>query len=1041
MRRFLVAVTILVLAETAAPAADLRNFEDAALRAVQFVDENEGWAVGDEGVVWHTIDGGQSWERQPTGVRASLRSLHFHDPYLGWVVGRQELPNGRGSVGVILSTRDGGLHWRQVSVDVFPGLNRVQFTDVNTGFLAGDGSDQYPTGLFCTTDAGHTWKPVPGPRQPAWLAADFQDGRTGALAGAWGRLGILRGGNLDRADMEEIPGARAIAGIHVAGTRAVAAGQGGLVLISNDSAGARWSYAESQLPANVRAAWDFHAVHGAAGQVWAVGRPGSAILHSGDGGQSWEIQVTGQPLPLHGVFFANAARGWAVGELGSILHTSDGGKSWRVQQRGGQRAAALFLHARPDGLPLDTVAQLGGDDGYLVAGLRILGPDPASADASQACAEQRLAAGVRLAGGAAGEMLWQFPLPAHRARAGRPELVESWNALHAGQARQELVRQLVLALRIWRPDVAVTDSPEGQGGSPCETLTAEVLPAAVRLAADPQAFPEQLRQLGLQTWEVKKVYSRWERPSGAEVAYDLTRISLRLGGTIRDFVAPALAILSDTHSTLPPQRFYHLLESRITGAAGHRDLLQGLELAPGGAARRKLPPVEELAPQLEKKLREQKNLESLLAAPAGPLADPNRILAQVEPVLKHLPEDRGAQAAFALANQMVRLGRWELARELFLLMVNRYPAQPLSVDAYRWLIRYSTSGEARRRHELGQFWTETRTTVRPAEGLTASTTLTAKELPQEVRSRDTVTLGSLEETRRWYTEAIELGSRLTELGPLHANDPSIQFCLQTAERNLGHLDKAKEWYARFHADHAEGPWHDAAGAEIWLTTRLGSPPKPVAYCRQTATPPVLDGQFQDPCWPDQQVLVLRNAAGDTVKDYPTEARLAFDHNFLYVALRCRHPADRHVPPVKVRSPDADLRSYDHVSLLIDTDRDYSTYYRLEVDQRGCVCDDCWGDASWNPRWFVAFHGDREGWQAEIAIPMSELTGENVIPGKAWAFNLVRTLPGRGVQAWSMPAGVEPRPEGLGLLLFLEERGAQTAAPKAPVASTVSGRKN
>ena len=73
-------------------AADLRNFEDASLHAVQFWDTREGWAVGDEGVIWHTIDGGKHWERQPSGVRASLRSLHFLDPYTGWVVGREELP-------------------------------------------------------------------------------------------------------------------------------------------------------------------------------------------------------------------------------------------------------------------------------------------------------------------------------------------------------------------------------------------------------------------------------------------------------------------------------------------------------------------------------------------------------------------------------------------------------------------------------------------------------------------------------------------------------------------------------------------------------------------------------------------------------------------------------------------------------------------------------------------------------------------------------------------------------------------------------------
>ena len=71
-----------VLLWCATPAETLaqstRHIEDAALHAVQFVDDKEGWAVGDDGVIWHTIDGGQNWEDQESGVRSSLRSLYFH---------------------------------------------------------------------------------------------------------------------------------------------------------------------------------------------------------------------------------------------------------------------------------------------------------------------------------------------------------------------------------------------------------------------------------------------------------------------------------------------------------------------------------------------------------------------------------------------------------------------------------------------------------------------------------------------------------------------------------------------------------------------------------------------------------------------------------------------------------------------------------------------------------------------------------------------------------------------------------------------------
>src|SRR5215470_7406529 len=98
MRR-LSAVPVLLLAALAGPArAAAPAFDDAALHAVQFVDEREGWAAGDDGVLLHTIDGGKEWDRVPSGVRASLRSVCFLNPYVGYVAGREELPGG-GSAG------------------------------------------------------------------------------------------------------------------------------------------------------------------------------------------------------------------------------------------------------------------------------------------------------------------------------------------------------------------------------------------------------------------------------------------------------------------------------------------------------------------------------------------------------------------------------------------------------------------------------------------------------------------------------------------------------------------------------------------------------------------------------------------------------------------------------------------------------------------------------------------------------------------------------------------------------------------------------
>jgi len=256
---------------------------------------------------------------------------------------------------------------------------------------------------------------------------------------------------------------------------------------------------------------------------------------------------------------------------------------------------------------------------------------------------------------------------------------------------------------------------------------------------------------------------------------------------------------------------------------------------------------------------------------------------------------------------------------------------------------------------------------------------------------------------------------------LFANDPSIQFCLQASNRQLGEAKTAQAFYSAYSKDCPQGPWHDVAAQELWLATGTGKSPRPVAKCRFTAAKPYLDGKFDDPCWQEHSPLVLRDAIHETAKEFPTEAMLSYDDKFLYIALSCKHPAGQGLPPAKDRPRDADLRAFDRVSILLDLDRDYSTYCRLQVDQRGCVCEDCWGDVRWNPQWFVAVRSEETGWYIEAAIPLHELTGDPIARGSAWACNIVRILPGRGIQAWSTPAGIQPRPEGMGLMIFQREQ--------------------
>jgi hypothetical protein len=106
-----------------------------------------------------------------------------------------------------------------------------------------------------------------------------------------------------------------------------------------------------------------------------------------------------------------------------------------------------------------------------------------------------------------------------------------------------------------------------------------------------------------------------------------------------------------------------------------------------------------------------------------------------------------------------------------------------------------------------------------------------------------------------------------------------------------------------------------------------------------------------------------------------------------------------------------------VTIRIDIDRDYTTAYALTIDHRGWTHDACWGDASWNPSWFVAAKSDSISWRAEIAIPLAELVPERPATKHVWAVAVERTTPGRPGEAWAGASAEPESPERFGMLIF------------------------
>lgn len=1041
MRHFRYSFALAALAALAAPGAAQPPvaFDDAGLHAVQFVDDKEGWACGDDGAMWHSINGGRTWERQKTGTRASLRGLHFVTPYLGWAVGRIDGPGGT-AAGVLLRTTDGGLKWEEVGTNVLPGLHAVRFLDAKRGFVFGEGTDAFPTGAFATADGGEQWDAVPGPRLPGTRAIEVVPTTKALLAGgAWGKLGaVARGGESGyeyrEAELDPLAG-RAVHGL-AASTAVSATGQpvcfaacdGGAVLVSGD-AGKTWGHANLGLPAAVLANCDFRCVAAFSSHVWVAGRPGGFVLHSADAGKTWEVQKTELAVPVHAVQFLDDKTGWLVGDLGTVQATTDGGKTWQVTKAGGQRAAVLFLHATGTAVPPDALAALGAADGYLCAATALTCADPGAAP-RRAGDPVRARYAVRLAGGATAEAGWAFPVPASAAGLPPRELLALWDGAHGGTANEQLLRQAVLAIRVWRPEVIVCDQLAAPAPA-ADAVALHVAKEAFKRAADPAAFPEQLATLHLKPWAAKKLYALGTDPKAAPVKPDQTAFAARLNDTPKDFAEPAARVLG-TDPAAADRRCFVLLAHRLTGAEGHAQLMDGITgLAPGGAARRAAAPVYADADALkerQKAVQLRRNLEALAASADPELASAEKLLGVLPGELKKMPDDVAARTAHAIGTRLVRDGKWVEAREVFGELVLKYPAHPLAIEGYRWLLRYHASTEARRRTEIAQrlalkgvtFESTGGGNVKPASG-------TGTRFGGASTVEDVYRFHSADAILRWHGACLELEPKLAGFGPVYARDPASWLCTHAARRHLGKFADADAFVAEYfkHTPGAKNrapgtdPWRDCLAAEMWLVnpSAFDLAPKPVAVSKRADARPVLDGKLDDACWTIAKAVPV-GASGDP---YRAEARFAYDDRYLYVAVRCEHPAGKRAEPVAKRTRDADLSGRDRIDICLDLDRDYQTAYRFQIDHRGALAEDCWGDRTWNPKYHVAFVSGETAWVAEVAIPLVELTGERPAHGKAWAANVTRVTPGSGARAWSGPGDAEPRPEWMGLLQFRHDK--------------------
>ncbi len=115
-------------------------------------------------------------------------------------------------------------------------------------------------------------------------------------------------------------------GVARAGSRSVAVGDHGIVILSDDD-GKTWRQAKD-VPTRVllTSVCFIDEKRG-----WASGHWGE-ILHTEDGGETWKLQRTDTNVdqPLFSVYFSDASHGIAVGLWSLAVRTADGGATWET---------------------------------------------------------------------------------------------------------------------------------------------------------------------------------------------------------------------------------------------------------------------------------------------------------------------------------------------------------------------------------------------------------------------------------------------------------------------------------------------------------------------------------------------------------------------------------------------------------------------------------------------------------------------------------------------------------------------------------------
>lgn len=277
---------------------------------LDFINDETGWIIGEDGIILHSTNGGQSWYQENLPIQDILFAIDFIDNKNGWICGRNS----------IINTNNSGNSWNiQYTTDLGEGRFRdIGFIDKNIGFAVGGRGFWGEQGILLKTDnGGQNWDLIELPDLPTLTSLSITNERIWICGFSGTLLFSLDNGNTwERNDLSSSP-SPAFRSVHFLNSYGwVSSRDDYLGFYFTVDSGNNWLRISEDSFKIIGGVQSFYFIDKNNG--WMCNFPFDRILKTTDSGFTWEYDSEIRQRINSFVFTVNG-NGWAVGNDGGLL--------------------------------------------------------------------------------------------------------------------------------------------------------------------------------------------------------------------------------------------------------------------------------------------------------------------------------------------------------------------------------------------------------------------------------------------------------------------------------------------------------------------------------------------------------------------------------------------------------------------------------------------------------------------------------------------------------------------------------------------------